>query len=59
MLLMTQARRYVSIFLRINLIYWVPSKAMVENEINLKVKSLQSHNGGEYVDDDFEKILYW
>lgn len=30
-------------------------KVMVENKTNLKVKYLQSNNGGEYVDDDFKK----
>ena len=28
---------------------------MVENEINLKVKCLQSDNGGEYEDAEFKK----
>ena len=29
-------------------------KAMVENETDLKVKTLQSDNGGEYLDADFK-----
>ena len=30
-------------------------KAIVENETDLKVKSLQSNNGGEYVNADFQR----
>ena len=30
-------------------------KAMVENETDLKVKSLQSDNGGEYVNAEFQR----
>ena len=29
-------------------------KAMVENETDLKVKTMQSNNGGEYLDADFK-----
>ena len=30
-------------------------KAMVENETDLKVKTLQSDNGGEYVNAEFQR----
>ena len=28
---------------------------MVKNEIDLKIKTLQSDNGGRYIDDDFKR----
>ena len=28
---------------------------MVENETDLKIKTLQSNNGGEYIDNDFKR----
>jgi hypothetical protein len=33
-------------------------KAMVENEIGLKIKKLRSDNGGEYEDNEFKKFCY-
>jgi len=33
-------------------------KAMVENEIGLKIKKLRSDNGGEYEDNEFKSDVF-